>query len=226
MAKNRKNLSEFVSGSFDGQLILWNISDKSAIFNINSNHNFVKGLTYSNDGNSFLSCGDDNKINLWNKATLFAQKNTAKTNNFEGAINYSPSNVYQADDFLESIDNCYHDPVFATAGSVVALWNYERNSPIHQYKTSTDGYIKVKFNVVERNIVLATGYDRSVNIFDIRTQNPLKSVTLKNKSSAACWNPHEPFNFTLGNEDSNCYTFDMRNLDVIKMIHKDHILAV
>ena len=42
----------------------------------------------------------------------------------------------------------------------------------------------------------------------------------------ACWNPQEPFNFTVGNEDSNCYTFDMRNLDKIRMIHKDHILAV
>lgn len=54
----------------------------------------------------------------------------------------------------------------------------------------------------------------------------MKTVELKNKSSAACWNPQEPFNFTVGNEDSNCYTFDMRKLDKIKMIHKDHILAV
>jgi len=36
----------------------------------------------------------------------------------------------------------------------------------------------------------------------------------------------EPFNFVVGNEDSNLYTFDMRKLDQAKMIHKDHIGAV
>ena len=49
---------------------------------------------------------------------------------------------------------------------------------------------------------------------------------LKNKSSCVCWNPHEPLNFTVGNEDGNCYTFDMRKLDEIKLIHKDHVNAV
>ena len=54
----------------------------------------------------------------------------------------------------------------------------------------------------------------------------MKCVVMNNKSSAACWNPQEPFNFTVGNEDSNCYTYDMRMIDKVKMMHKDHILAV
>ena len=29
-----------------------------------------------------------------------------------------------------------------------------------------------------------------------------------------------------GNENGNCYTFDMRKLDEAKMVHKDHIQAV
>mmetsp|Transcript_21588 Transcript_21588/g.19154 ORF Transcript_21588/g.19154 Transcript_21588/m.19154 type:complete len:81 (+) Transcript_21588:71-313(+) len=33
-------------------------------------------------------------------------------------------------------------------------------------------------------------------------------------------------NFVVGNEDGNCYTFDMRKLDEAKMIHKDHVNAV
>ena len=36
----------------------------------------------------------------------------------------------------------------------------------------------------------------------------------------------EPFNFALGNEDGNAYTFDMRKLNSAKMIHKDHIGAI
>jgi WD repeat and SOF domain-containing protein 1 len=40
------------------------------------------------------------------------------------------------------------------------------------------------------------------------------------------FNPIEPINFTVGNDDSNCYSFDMRKMDKAKIIHKDHIGAV
>jgi len=237
MAKNKTNLSEMLSGSFDGQLILWNVSQKKPIFNINSCHNFVKGVCFSNTGENFLSCGDDNTINLWNKNSLYADKenkwssnNGRDKNNLllesNGATSYKPTTVYQIDSFLENIDHSYNENLFATSGGVVAIWNYDRNTPIQTFNNSTDGFIRLKFNPVENHILLATGYDRSINIYDLRTNNPLKYVSLNNKSSAACWNPQEPFNFTVGNEDSNCYTFDMRKLETVKLIHKDHILAV
>lgn len=57
-------------------------------------------------------------------------------------------------------------------------------------------------------------------------ESNLKKVTLLNKSSCVAWNPMEPFNFLLGNEDGNCYSFDMRKMDKASMIHKDHIGAV
>ncbi len=46
------------------------------------------------------------------------------------------------------------------------------------------------------------------------------------KSNAIAWNPMEAFNFTVANEDHNCYTFDMRNLDIALNVHKDHVSAV
>uniref|UniRef100_A0A7S3CN24 Sof1-like protein domain-containing protein n=1 Tax=Strombidium rassoulzadegani TaxID=1082188 RepID=A0A7S3CN24_9SPIT len=33
-------------------------------------------------------------------------------------------------------------------------------------------------------------------------------------------------NFVIGNENANCYTFDMRKLDQAKLIHKDHVSAI
>ena len=36
----------------------------------------------------------------------------------------------------------------------------------------------------------------------------------------------EPFNFLCGNEDSNIYGFDLRKMDTVKNIYKDHIGAV
>ncbi len=218
LAKNRTNLTEIVSGGFDGQIILWNIAERRPIYNINSSHEFVKGLCYSNTGEEFISCGSDNVINIWSKNDLLTQKNKGQQ--------YRPLNSYTANNFLDGIDHSYSDRTFATAGGVVAIWNYERNTPIHEYKNCADGFIKVKFNYVENHILLSTSFDRGVNLYDLRTSNPLKQVVMNNKSSAACWNPQEPFNFTVGNEDSNCYTYDMRMLDRVKMIHKDHILAV
>jgi WD repeat and SOF domain-containing protein 1 len=236
MGKNNKNLSEIISGGFDGQIILWDLPKRQPIFNINSGHNFVKGVCFSDTGDEFISAGDDQTINIWNKHNLYNQKENQKKNitfnNFNLDLenpmyyNYKPSSIYNIDGFIDSVDHSYHEKCFATAGSIVAVWNYEKNSPISTFKSSVDGFIRVKFNPVENHILLATGYDRSINIFDLRTNNPLKNVSLKNKSAAACWNPQEPFNFTIGNEDSNCYTFDMRKLDRIKMIHKDHILAM
>ena len=46
------------------------------------------------------------------------------------------------------------------------------------------------------------------------------------RSNKLCWNPMEAYNFTLANEDHNCYTFDMRNLDHALNVHKDHVSAV
>jgi len=46
------------------------------------------------------------------------------------------------------------------------------------------------------------------------------------RTNALCWNPREAFNFTVANEDHNCYTFDMRKLDKALCVHKDHVSAV
>ena len=235
MSKNHRNLGEFASGGFDGQLIIWDLPSRKPIFNIKTSHNMIKGLTYSNNGEDIITCGDDNIINFYNKVNLFSQKNAFQTLHSTSILENSPDafpreyrtiTSYDANGFLESIDHSYNEKLFATSGENISIWNYERNTPIHKFKTCPDGYLRVKFNYVENNIILGTGYDRSITLFDLRTNNPLKQVTLRNKSACACWNPQEPFNFTVGNEDSNCYTFDMRNLDKIRMIHKDHILAV
>src|SRR3990167_430974 len=49
---------------------------------------------------------------------------------------------------------------------------------------------------------------------------------LKMRSNALSWNPMEAFNFTVANEDQNCYTFDMRKLGSALKVHTDHLGAV
>ena len=64
---------------------------------------------------------------------------------------------------------------------------------------------------------------RSVMLYDVRQSTVLKKLTLKSRSNQLCWNPMEAYNFTLACEDSNLYTFDMRNLDIAANVHQDHL---
>ena len=109
---------------------------------------------------------------------------------------------------------------------MLAIWNYQRSKPTQVFEWGTDTIIKAKFNPSEHNLICATALDRSIQIFDIRGQTAINKITLPNKSTCLAWNPTEPINFTVGSDDSNCYTFDMRKVDRAKLIHKDHIQAV
>jgi WD repeat and SOF domain-containing protein 1 len=111
---------------------------------------------------------------------------------------------------LSSVHTHYSEPIFATGGNVVQIWNYERSHPIETFDWGIDSVVKVRFNPSETNLLLGTSLDRSVILYDIKGNTPLRKVTMKNKSNAICWNPYEPINFTVGNEDGNAYTFDMR----------------
>ena len=90
MAKNHKSLGEFASGGFDGQVIIWDLPTRRPIFNIKSPHNMIKGLTYSNDGEDIISCGDDNMIHFYNKKNLFSQKNAFQTLHSTSILENSP----------------------------------------------------------------------------------------------------------------------------------------
>ena len=163
MAKNHKNIGEFASGGFDGQVIIWDLPNRKPIFNIKTPHNMIKGLTYSNNAEDLLTCGDDNIIQFYNKANLFAQKDAFRSIHSTSILENEPDDFqreyrsiikYEANGFIESIDHSYNEKLFATNGENILIWNYERKTPTHQFNTRSDGYLRVKFNYVENHIIL------------------------------------------------------------------------
>jgi len=84
----------------------------------------------------------------------------------------------------------------------------------------------VRFNPAEACLLAATGADRGVYLYDLRAAVPMRKFMLAMKSNKLTWNPMEPMNFVLANEDHNLYSFDMRKLDKAMMVHKDHVSAV
>ena len=75
-------------------------------------------------------------------------------------------------------------------------------------------------------MLASTGADRSVVLYDVRSDTPLRKVVMAMRANALAWNPREPINFTVASEDTNVYSFDMRRLDRCLMVHKDHVGAV
>jgi len=139
---------------------------------------------------------------------------------------FAPVNIFSSKTVLTSIDHHYNQKQFATSGQFLQIWSYERSLPVQTYDWGADSILKVKFNPAEPNLVGCVGLDRTITLYDIRGQTAIGKNAMKNKSMTLAWNPMEPLNFTVGNDDTNCYTFDMRKLDIVKMIHKDHIGAV
>lgn len=127
---------------------------------------------------------------------------------------------------LGNVDHMYKDDYFATAGQVVQVWNYERSKPYLKFEWGADTVLKVKFNPSDTHLLAGTGIDSSLVLYDTRGENPLQKINFPNKCHALCWNYTEPINLIVGSDDSNCYTYDIRNMSKAKMIHKDHIQAI
>lgn len=209
---NPNRLSVVLSGSFDGEIRAWDLSHRNCLFAINAHELAIKGLNFNQNAGFFLSSGGDNRVNLYQ---------------FPGEASHLPISSFISKFPLNNVEHSYTETgVFATAGQIVQLWNYERSQPVSSFEWGADSVLKLKFNPSEGNILGSTGIDRSVVLWDIRGNTALKKVALQNKAHCLAWNPREPINLAVGCDDANVYSFDMRKMEIVKNIHKDHIKAV
>ena len=191
-----------LSGSFDGHIHLWNMEQKTSIqYQIDGN---VKDISYFKNQ---IYCVGNNRVSMFN--TLLEKQNDYTT---ENAIN--------------SIDHHYRDSMFCTSSDTIQLWDPNRQEPTHTMQWGSETIIKVRFNPAEVNVLGSLGSDRSIVLYDIRTQIPISKVVMNHRQNSLSWNPREPFNFVVGGEDHNCYSFDMRHLSNTLCVHKGHVSAV
>lgn len=206
LARSDKYLSYVVSGSSNGEVKMWDLSNMKNRLSFNDAHSGnVSGLSMR--GDHFISSGQDSIIKLWN---------------FNGEFESFSSSMP-----LNGVDLAWENDLFASCGQDgVQLWDFKRSQPLNEYQWGSDTTTKVKFNPAESHLLGSTLTDRSVILIDTRANSCLHKITLKMKCNDLAWNPREPMVFTLANEDSNLYTFDMRNPSEPVKIHKDHINAV
>ncbi|CAM9153987.1 unnamed protein product [Ascophyllum nodosum] len=215
-ATSRSSLVHFLSGACDGEIRLWDLSRRNCVWRAVGHRGFVRGLSVTPNGERFLSVGDDGMVKQWD---LTAASDLTQTQ--------EPTATWMSKSgSFKSLDHHWADSKFATAGDAVDLWDHARAEPTLSYQWGADSVNCVRFNPAERCLLASTGSSREVCLYDTRATVPMRKVVLQMRSNAVAWNPQEPMNFVCANEDTNLYTFDMRNLNQAMMIHKDHVSAV
>jgi WD40 repeat protein len=127
---------------------------------------------------------------------------------------------------ISGIDHHWSKDLFVTCGSKVQVWDPSRSEPTHEFAWGADSITSVKFNPSEESLLASCGSDRNIALYDVRMASSMRKIVLEMRSNALAWNPMEPFNFTVANEDHNLYTFDMRKMQRALLVHKDHVSAV
>jgi len=179
----------------------------------------ISGLCFSGEnGERLLSCGVDKNVKLWdvsNEADPDAESPT-------------PLNVYPSKSAFNSIDHHRSDPLFATASSIVQIWDETKSSPISNltFPTSTETITSVRFNMSESSVLASIGSDRTFTLYDIRTGKAERRVVMQMRSNSLAWSPTFPTSILLASEDHNLYTFDVRSLSSPSQIYKAHVAAV
>jgi WD repeat and SOF domain-containing protein 1 len=218
-AISRKSLLPLLSGAADGTLYLWDLPTRSRVASINAHSMGVKGIVFGLN-EDFYSCSADGTLRKWSVPKVLSK----------GADEVKPVDTWRISGSFQSMDHHWTEPQFITASdSAVQLWSPERSTPIQTYTNlwgSDDTVNVVRFNPAEPHLVANCSMDRGIGLHDLRAGSEMKKTVLRMRSNDLQWNPMEPLNFAVANEDYQAYTFDMRKLDQPTHIYKGHTSAV
>jgi len=218
LCRKPESLTTVASGSWDGGIILHNLSQRSQLAHIQGAHKGkVSGLCFTG-GDRLLSCGVDRNVKLWD----------VDSNSDAGSSDRKPLNVFPSKSAFNSIDHHRSEPLFATASNLVQIWDETKSAPISNltFPTSTETITAVRFNLSESSVLASLGSDRTFTLYDIRTGKAERRVVMQMRSNALSWSPTFPTSLLLASEDHNLYTFDIRKLAVPTQIYKAHVAAV
>jgi len=220
MCRKPKSLTSIASASWDGDIIVHDLKTQTHSLKLRGAHKGkTSGLCFAGENvEKLLSCGVDRNVKLWNVTTEQDPEAESST----------PLNVYPSKTAFNSIDHHRSDPLFATASSIVQIWDETKSAPITNltFPTSTETITSVRFNLSESSVLASIGSDRTFTLYDIRTGKAERRVVMQMRGNALSWSPTFPTSVLLASEDHNLYTFDVRSLYSPTQIYKAHVAAV
>lgn len=217
MTRHPSSLSFLLSASADGVVKVWNVATKKPVRSFLAHENqIVRSICTSNDSKYFFTVDSNASIRKWN----------LNQDESEEVTEEEPVCTLLGGSPITAMDHHFKQPFLLTAGEKLELWEENRSEPLRSFTWGADAGYSVKCNPVEVNIVAASSGDNSITLYDIRRPQPLRRVVLEMRTNQISWNPMEAFIFTTANEDTNLYTFDMRDLKKSLQVHMDHTSAV
>lgn len=238
---SRSSLLPLLSGGADGQIKLWDTATRHCVATLNAHTQAINGLVFGDgDAQDFYSCSQDGTVRRFSIPTVLNSQSAAAMadNNNNKDTNNNNNNglmdTWRIQGSFQSIDHQWDGSgssrQFATASdSAVQLWTPERTSPLQTHDDlwgSADTVNIVRFHPSESSLLANCSMDRGVGLFDLRTASAMKKTVLRMRCNDLQWNPMEPLNFVVANEDYNAYTFDMRKLKEPTHMYKGHQSAV
>lgn len=215
IAKDPNSLERFASGSGDGVVKVWDLTDRDdELWHTTAHENIVKDMEWTRD-QKLLTCAADRTIKLFDPYNTRAES--------------APISSWLGSGAFTSLSHHRSRNAFAAASSVISIYDLERHTAapeVLKWPTSVDTITNVAFNYVETSVLASCSNDRSVVIYDLRTSTPVTKTVLSFACNRIAWSPMEAFNFAAASEDHNIYLFDMRKMDRALNVLKDHVAAV
>lgn len=214
IAKDPNSLQRFASGSGDGVVKVWDLTDRDEVWHTSAHENIVKGLEWTRD-QKLLTCAADRTVKLFDPYNTQSEA--------------APISSWLGSGAFTSLSHHRSKNAFAAASSVISIYDLEKHTAapeVLHWPTSTDTITNVAFNYVETSVLASCSTDRSVVIYDLRTSTPVTKTILNFATNRIAWSPMEAFNLATASEDHNLYLFDMRRFDRALNVLKDHVAAV
>jgi WD repeat and SOF domain-containing protein 1 len=235
-ALSRKSLLPLLSGGADGQVKLWDLPTRTNVATLNAHTQAVNGLVFGLD-QDFYTCSQDGTVRRFSIPKVLSSSRAEAVLDQDGSteMDYGLVDTWRIQGSFQSIDHQWDNGIsserqFATASdSAVQLWTPERSTPLQTHDDlwgSADTVNVVRFHPSEPSLLANCSVDRGIGLFDLRTASAMKKTVLRMRSNDLQWNPMEPLNFVVANEDYNAYTFDMRKLKEPTHIFKGHQSAI
>jgi WD repeat and SOF domain-containing protein 1 len=206
--KHPNNSFFFFSGSFDGEIKFWLTHREKCIHSILGHKKFVRGLSIDYKGKNLLSCSDDETIKMWKISEPYIKPQI---------LYYQP---------FTSISTHPQENLFLTGGKQLIMWDQAFFRPIQKLIWGISSISSVKFNPIEGNVICSASSNSLIILNDLRANFPIKKISMEMSTNEICWNSKSFSEFSLANDDSNIYTFDLRNLKKPTKIHSGHLMSV
>lgn len=231
------NNQQFVSGSLDNSLMLWNLSSQQKrCFKLLGHTNSVNCVEFSKDGSLIASCSQDQTVRLWspkiNGNTTSFRAHTAPIT----TVSFSPANdklITGSNDksikiwdlatrkFISSFSGhnnwvrCVKfssDETFIVSCSddrTLRFWDVHTGQCVHTV-TCTKGsgnYLAIHMN--DRSIALALN-SGSVRVYDMRAKKLQQHYVLHDNATCVKWHPCANYLLTSGQDGT------MKFVDVLE----------